>query len=129
MTFTIYIYSNYCMQDTFARATHSAYAAARPSARATIGYLVYNSNYSLTIIHNKDFIYNTKRKLILIFAIVSRRKRQQISLIKKQKLINSKFTAVDRERRAEDISIINRVRTLKTSPNFSPLCLRVSTFG
>ena len=31
-----------CMQDTFARATHSAYAAARPSARATIGYLVYN---------------------------------------------------------------------------------------
>ena len=26
-----------CMQDTFARATHSA----RPSARATIGYLVY----------------------------------------------------------------------------------------
>ena len=29
------------MQDTFARATHSAYAAARPSARATIGYLVY----------------------------------------------------------------------------------------
>ena len=27
-----------CMQDTFARATHSA---ARPSARATIGYLVY----------------------------------------------------------------------------------------
>ena len=28
-----------CMQDTFARATHSA---ARPSARATIGYLVYN---------------------------------------------------------------------------------------
>ena len=30
-----------CMQDTFARATHSAYAAARPSARATIGYLVY----------------------------------------------------------------------------------------
>ena len=26
------------MQDTFARATHSA---ARPSARATIGYLVY----------------------------------------------------------------------------------------
>ena len=33
-----------CMQDTFARATHSA--AARPSARATIGYLVYNTeNY------------------------------------------------------------------------------------
>ena len=31
-----------CMQDTFARATHVAYAAARPSARATIGYLVYN---------------------------------------------------------------------------------------
>ena len=30
-----------CMQDTFTRATHSAYAAARPSARATIGYLVY----------------------------------------------------------------------------------------
>ena len=30
-----------CMQNTFARATHSAYAAARPSARATIGYLVY----------------------------------------------------------------------------------------
>ena len=30
-----------CMQDTFARATHPAYAAARPSARATIGYLVY----------------------------------------------------------------------------------------
>ena len=30
-----------CMQDTFARATHLAYAAARPSARATIGYLVY----------------------------------------------------------------------------------------
>ena len=30
-----------CMQDTFARAKHSAYAAARPSARATIGYLVY----------------------------------------------------------------------------------------
>ena len=29
-----------CMQDTFARATHSA---ARPSARATIGYLVYNT--------------------------------------------------------------------------------------
>ena len=31
------------MQDTFARATHSAYKgqAARPSARATIGYLVY----------------------------------------------------------------------------------------
>ena len=28
------------MQDTFARATHSA---ARPSARATIGYLVYNT--------------------------------------------------------------------------------------
>ena len=28
-----------CMQDTFARATH---LAARPSARATIGYLVYN---------------------------------------------------------------------------------------
>ena len=33
-----------CMQDTFARATHSAYAAARPSARATIGYLVYNAD-------------------------------------------------------------------------------------
>ena len=32
---------NTCMQDTFARATHSA---ARPSARATIGYLVYNLN-------------------------------------------------------------------------------------
>ena len=31
----------HCMHDTFARATHSAYAAARPSARATIGYLVY----------------------------------------------------------------------------------------
>ena len=30
-----------CMHDTFARAKHSAYAAARPSARATIGYLVY----------------------------------------------------------------------------------------
>ena len=29
----------FCMQDTFARATHSAYAAGRPSA--TIGYLVY----------------------------------------------------------------------------------------
>ena len=29
------------MQDTSARATHSAYAAARPRARATIGYLVY----------------------------------------------------------------------------------------
>ena len=29
-----------CMQDTFARATHSA---ARPSARATTGYLVYNA--------------------------------------------------------------------------------------
>ena len=28
------------MQDTFARATHSA---TRPRARATIGYLVYNS--------------------------------------------------------------------------------------
>ena len=30
-----------CMQDTFARATHSA--AARPSARAKIWYLVYNT--------------------------------------------------------------------------------------
>ena len=30
------------MQDTFARATHSA---ARPSARATIGYLVYKLTY------------------------------------------------------------------------------------
>ena len=29
------------MQDTFARATHSA---ARPSVRATIGYLVYKSS-------------------------------------------------------------------------------------
>ena len=29
------------IKDTFARATHSAYAAARPSARATIRYLVY----------------------------------------------------------------------------------------
>ena len=29
------------MQDTFAHATHSA---AKPSARATIGYLVYKSN-------------------------------------------------------------------------------------
>ena len=40
------------MQDTFARATHSAYACmqdsfararTRPSARATIGYLVYKA--------------------------------------------------------------------------------------
>ena len=37
----------HCMQDTFARATHSAYAAARPSARATIGYLVYNIKHCL----------------------------------------------------------------------------------
>ena len=35
-----------CMQDTFARATHSA---ARPSARATIGYLVYKVLVSVRI--------------------------------------------------------------------------------
>ena len=34
------------MQDTFARATHSA---ARPSARATIGYLVYNVRVRLRL--------------------------------------------------------------------------------
>ena len=44
------LYPN-CMQDTFARATHSAYAAARPSARATIGYLVYK--YPTASTHNQ----------------------------------------------------------------------------
>ena len=52
------------MQDTFARATHSAYAAARPSARATIGYLVYNPPIKNTLIfadfnvvgHEEEFV-------------------------------------------------------------------------
>ena len=34
-------YVNFCMQDTFARATHSP---AGQAWRATIGYLVYNVN-------------------------------------------------------------------------------------
>ena len=38
-----------CMQDTFARATYSAYAAARPSARVTIGYLVYKFTSSKVV--------------------------------------------------------------------------------
>ena len=40
-----------CMQDTFARATHSA---GRPARRATIGYLVYKGQARTTI---KYFVY------------------------------------------------------------------------
>ena len=41
-----------CMQDTFARARTRPmqYAAARPSARATIGYLVYNKAVDSSIL-------------------------------------------------------------------------------
>ena len=46
---------NHCMQDTFARATHSA---TRPSARATIGYLVYKLNHSTV-----EFLDFSKRAL------------------------------------------------------------------
>ena len=49
-----------CMQDTFARARTrpKGYAAARPSARATIGYLVYNacSDPLLLFIHCYRYI-------------------------------------------------------------------------
>ena len=44
------------MQDTFARATHSAYAAARPSARATIGYLVYKLETIIDLYNDIKFL-------------------------------------------------------------------------
>ena len=48
------------MQDTFARATHSA---ARPSARATIGYLVYNGN-----VCKSAYITGTKWPILRVIA-------------------------------------------------------------
>ena len=37
------------MQDSFARATHSAYGAAGQARRATIGYLVYNALFYIWV--------------------------------------------------------------------------------
>ena len=55
------------MQDTFARATHSA---ARPSARATIGYLVYNTIMSTNIFSTIEKIkYLEKLLSILSFKV------------------------------------------------------------
>ena len=58
------------MQDTFARARTrplKAYAAARPSARATIGYLVfkYIINLSFKLIHNAGLRFNVCLTLLL----------------------------------------------------------------